>query len=98
MKTLEGEAEIRADGSMMLLSPMPSWLKPGRTHVVLMVADSGEPEGTPRRAKPAATPEMIARRMDALARIRGMNPYRDIVDPVAWQRETRQDRQLPGRV
>ncbi len=97
MRTLESDAEIRADGSMMLLSPMPSWLKPGRAHVVVVVADSGETEAVPQRAKPAATQEMIARRMDAMARIRGMDPYRDIEDPVAWQRETRQDRPLPGR-
>ena len=37
MKTLESEAEIRVDGNVKLLSPMPAWLKPGRTHVLLVV-------------------------------------------------------------
>ena len=26
-----------------------------------------------------------------------LNPFRDIEDPVAWQREIRKDRPLPGR-
>jgi hypothetical protein len=26
-----------------------------------------------------------------------LNPYRDVADPVAWQREIRNDRALPGR-
>jgi hypothetical protein len=26
-----------------------------------------------------------------------LNPYRDITEPVAWQREMREDRPLPGR-
>ena len=44
-----------------------------------------------------ATPEMIARRKAAWERLRQLNPFRDIEDPVAWQREIREDRQLPGR-
>ena len=44
-----------------------------------------------------ATPEMIARREAALENVRKLNPYRDITDPVAWQREIREDRPLPGR-
>jgi hypothetical protein len=35
--------------------------------------------------------------MAALARLRELNPFREVVDPVAWQREIRQDRPLPGR-
>ena len=26
-----------------------------------------------------------------------LNPYRDVADPIAWQREVRSDRVLPGR-
>jgi len=37
MKTLESDAEIRADGNVKLLAPMPTWLKPGRVHVLLVV-------------------------------------------------------------
>lgn len=33
-----------------------------------------------------------------IARLQETGPYRDIVDPLAWQRDIRQDRQAPGRV
>lgn len=33
----------------------------------------------------------------ALAQAVALNPFAEIVDPVAWQREQRQDRSLPGR-
>ena len=95
MNTLETDIEIAADGSLKLLSPLPDWLKPGRAHIVLTVAD---PSGTkPKRPIPKATPEMIARRMAALEKVRELNPFRDITDPVAWQREMREDVKLPGR-
>lgn len=29
--------------------------------------------------------------------LQALRPYRDIKDPVAWQREIRKDRPLPGR-
>ncbi|MBF0158709.1 MAG: DUF2281 domain-containing protein [Magnetococcales bacterium] len=49
----------------------------------------------------AESEEAIAHRRDVLAKaleaaVR-LNPFRDISDPVAWQREIRQDRPLPGR-
>ena len=44
-----------------------------------------------------APPEMIERRKAALAEVRRLDPYRAITDPVAWQRDIRQDRPLPGR-
>ena len=94
MNTLETDIEIGADGSVRLLSPLPPWLKPGRAHV-LMTVESVEEK--PKRGKLTASPEMIARREAALQEIRKLNPYRDITDPVAWQREMREDRPLPGR-
>jgi hypothetical protein len=42
MNTLETDIEIAADGSLKLLSPLPEWLKPGRTHVLLTLADASE--------------------------------------------------------
>lgn len=33
----------------------------------------------------------------ALAQAAALNPYGEIADPVAWQREQRQDRPLAGR-
>ncbi len=47
--------------------------------------------------KLTAPPEMIARREAALENVRKLNPYRDITDPLEWQREMREDRPLPGR-
>lgn len=35
--------------------------------------------------------------MEALRQLRESNPYLDLADPVAWQREIRQDRPLPFR-
>lgn len=94
MKTLETDIEIGADGSVKLLSPLPAWLKPGRAHVLMTVESMEE---KPLRRKLTATPEMIARRVAALEDIRKLNPYRNIPDPVEWQREMREDSALPGR-
>jgi hypothetical protein len=94
MKTLESDVEIGVDGSVRLLSPLPAWLKPGRAHVFMTVESM---EAKPKRQKLTATPEMIARRVTALEKIRKINPYREIADPVEWQREMREDRPLPNR-
>jgi len=34
---------------------------------------------------------------EALQQLQAANPFKDITDPIAWQREIRQDRPLPGR-
>ena len=47
--------------------------------------------------QPTSTPEMIARRVAAFAELRKVDPYRDITDPVAWEREIREDVAQPGR-
>lgn len=49
---------------------------------------------------PASSTVSIQKRdrlTEALAQAATLNPYGDIADPVAWQREQRQDRPLPGR-
>ncbi len=97
MNTLETDVEIGADGSVKLLGPLPAWLKPGRAHVLLTVAGITEAGPKPKRQIPRATPEMIAKRAAAFEELRKLNPFRDITDPVAWQREMRQDVVLPGR-
>jgi len=43
-----------------------------------------------------ATDEMMEERIAALADLRSSNPFRNISDPVAWQREIRRDRTLPS--
>jgi len=47
MNKLESDIEIAADGSIRLLSPLPEWLKPGRAHVVLTLADPYRDIGDP---------------------------------------------------
>lgn len=34
----------------------------------------------------------------ALEQLAAMQAFADVIDPVAWEREMRQDRELPGRV
>jgi hypothetical protein len=94
MNTLETDVEVAADGSIRLLSPLPDWLKPGRAHLLLVATEGG---AKPQKQVLRASPEMIAARMAALEEVRKLNPYRDITDPVAWQREIREDVVQPGR-
>lgn len=50
------------------------------------------------QGKPATASNQKRERLaEALAQAAALNPYGDIADPVAWQREQRQDRPLPGR-
>ena len=96
MKTLETDAEVGADGSLKLLSPLPDWLRPGRTHLLLVLAEG---EGAQAQHRPLnATPEMAQKRKAALQQLRDMGGLSDVItDPAAWQRELRRDRTLPGR-
>ncbi len=96
MHTLETDVEVSADGSLRLLSPLPEWLKPGRAHVLLSVPHEASPK--PKRVIPIATPEVLAKRAAAFEAIRAMGGLKDVIpDPVAWQREIREDVVLPGR-
>jgi hypothetical protein len=97
MTTLTAEAEIAADGRVTIAEPLPKWVRPGHARVFLMVDDAAPGSGSEPRLKPEATPEMVARRKRALASARRLNPYRDVVDPAAWQKEIRRDRPLPFR-
>lgn len=96
MNTLETDVEVSADGSLKLLSPLPEWLKPGRMHLLLSVPNGRSTK--PKRAVPAATPEMLAKRAAALESLRAMGGLKDVIpDPAAWQREIRDDVMLPRR-
>ncbi len=46
MHTLETDIEISADGRLQLLSPLPTWLRPGRSHVLLVMSDGSPGVGT----------------------------------------------------
>lgn len=99
MHTLETDIEIAEDGSVKLLSPLPEWLKPGRAHVLLAKADPLSLRAIMQRYRlPKATPEMVARRSEALKQLRAMGGLQEAIpDPVAWQKEMREDVKLPGR-
>jgi len=98
MNTLETDIEIAPDGSIKLLSPLPVWMKPGRLHAWLTVATGVAGEAKPKRSLPTATPEMLARRKEALAELRAMGGLKAVIpDPMAWQQEMREDVVLPGR-
>ena len=91
MSTITAILEADADGTLHL--PAPAELRRGKVKVKATLEAVDESVS----AVPLATSEMIQRRMAALSRVRALNPYRDMADPVAWQREIRKDRPLPGR-
>ena len=83
--------EADADGTLHL--PLPAELRHGKIEVTATLkAANGTPPAPPR-----ATPEILKRRKEAFEKLRQLNPYREIQDPVAWQKEIRKDRPLPGR-
>lgn len=97
MNTFETDVEVKADGSLKLLSPLPAWLQTGRVLRLLMVEGTAASE-KPRRVVPQATPEMLEKRKSALAQLQAMGGLCDVIpDPAAWQREMREDVALPGR-
>ena len=69
--------------------------------------DPGEllPDGHAKRAlitildspQHYSTKEVSERRISALRKLAALNPFREIQDPVEWQRANRVDRHLPGR-
>lgn len=91
MSTITAILEADADGTLHL--PLPTELRHGKIEVTATL----KPANGTSPAVPRATPEMLRRRKEAFAKLRQLNPFREIEDPVAWQREIRKDRPLPGR-
>jgi hypothetical protein len=91
MSTITAILEPDADGTLHL--PLPPELRGGRIEITATLKPAEEIS----RAMHRATPEMLRKRQEAFAELRRLNPFRDIPDPVAWQREIRKDRPLPGR-
>jgi hypothetical protein len=84
MPTITAILEADADGTLHL--PLPAELRGGKVKVTATIERVTEDGG--RAAREAA--------LAALQRLRERGTFRDI-DPVAWQREIRRDRPLPGR-
>ena len=83
MPTITAILEPNADGTLHL--PLPDHVRDGKIKVTTFLEQQGEP------ASPSGTP------LDALRELRKLNAFEAITDPVSWQRDQRQDRQLPGR-
>jgi len=91
MSTITVILEPDADGTLHL--PVPVDLRGGKVEVTatLKAADG------PSSSVPQATPEMLRKRKEAFAKLRTLNVFGNIKDPVAWQREIRKDRPLLRR-
>lgn len=90
MSIITAILDPQSDGTLHL--PLPAELSGGRVKVTATLAAADAPGETG-----GATPAMLRRRLEALEQLRVLNPFRELTDPVAWQREIRQDRPLPGR-
>lgn len=91
MSTITAILEADADGTIHM--PAPAELRRGRVKVsaTLEAVDESVP------TLPHATPEMLRNRKAAFGKLRALNPFRSVENPVAWQQELRKDRALPGR-
>lgn len=88
MSTVTAILEPDADGSLHV--PLPPELRAGRVRI----------EATLERVdlvSEGAEEERQRRVLSALASLRTRNPFQSVQDPVAWQRESREDVELPGR-
>lgn len=86
MSTITAILEPHADGTLHL--PLPANLRRGRVRVVANLTVDDDSSVMP----PEETP------LQALKELRKLGGLRHVIpDPVAWQKEQRQERQLPGR-
>lgn len=89
MSTITAILEAEADGTLHL--PVPQNLRYGKVKVVATLQAEQETAGPRAEAKPG-TP------LEALKELRKLGGLRHVIpDPVAWQREQRKERPLPGR-
>jgi hypothetical protein len=77
------------------------WIGPrppsGRVAVTPALPNPKLDSASPGSGLPESTPEQRAAMVDALDELARVNAFSSIEDPVAWQREIRRDRPLPGR-
>ncbi len=91
MSTITAILEADADGTLHL--PVPEELRRGKVRVVATLNADLESKSLVRDGDQARREAALA----ALKRLRDRGTFREITDPVAWQREIRKDRPLPGR-
>jgi len=87
VSTITAILEPDADGTVHL--PLPAELRHGKVRVEAKV----EAVETPAIDEEQRKRELL----EIMERIRARNPFKNIADPVAWQREMREDVVLPGR-
>jgi hypothetical protein len=90
MSTITAILEPAADGTLHV--PVPRKLRHAKFKVVAMSQD--EATGNAPSDAPAAEAQRQRKLLDVLEEISKSNPFRGI-DPMAWQREMRADRDLP---
>ena len=83
MSTIMAVLDADPDGTLHL--PLPPDLRGTRVRVEAKL------EAAPSAAKSPVELRAI------MQKLRDRNPFRGIKDPVAWQREAREDVRLPGR-
>ena len=85
MSTITAILEADADGTLHL--PLPVELRKSKLQVTATIQAVREPGECPTQEDALA----------ALRKLRELGTFKEINDPVAWQREIRKDRPLPGR-
>jgi len=86
MSTITAILEPQADGTLHL--PLPANLRSGRVRVIASLTVEDERKATDSQETP----------LQALKELRKLGGLRHVIpDPMAWQKEQRQERQLPGR-
>jgi hypothetical protein len=85
MSTITAILEADADGTLHL--PLPAKLRKTKLKVTATIQAVRDPFERPTEEDALA----------ALRKLREMGTFKEIADPVAWQREIRQDRPLHGR-
>ena len=89
MSTIMAILEADQDGTLHL--PLPAELRRGKVRVEAKL------EQAPSEGDDAGETGRQQRLLAIMERIRARNPFNAMKDPVAWQREMREDVRLPGR-
>jgi hypothetical protein len=84
MSKITAILEADVDGTVHL--PLPPELRNAKVRVTATI-EAAQEVGSGERRTP----------LEALKELRKLGTFKNIEDPVAWQRAQRQDRSLPGR-
>jgi hypothetical protein len=88
MSTITAVFEPESDGTVHL--PIPEELRGRRLLITATLEAAAASSVGPER-------DQLQLRRDAFEKLRQLNPFREIDDPVAWQKSIRTDRALPER-